>query len=462
MSSSSISKSVIWQLLGKILLQGIAFFTTPIFTRILTPEDYGYTALYASWVSIFTLIVGLQTYGSIANARIKYEEEDLDSYLSSIMTLSLCMFFLCFILGVIFRNSLSELLGIRRDLVILAIFQSFFAYVISFYIAKLDQLKKVEKSTIVSITQTTAIIGLSLFAVIYFKENKAIVKIYSQAFPVLIIGLSLLVCVYVKGRLVWKNEYITFCLAFTLPLLIHGLGGLIFAQSDRIMITKILNNEELGIYSVSYALCNILTIIYGALNTSWLPFYMDFKKQNKNEEIIIHSKRYIKFFTIISMGFILLSYDVFKIMAPENYWSGITLLPIFTFAFYFDFLYLFPVNFEFYTCNTKLIPLATFTSALVNIGVNLLLIPKFGIIGAAVGTLIAHFLSFVLHFIVARFIIKHKFEYNIKIFLVGIATLLILIVCSYILKDLLYIRWVVAIILAVYLVIDILKNRSVF
>ena len=93
MSSSSISKSVIWQLLGKILLQGIAFFTTPIFTRILTPEDYGYTALYASWVSIFTLIVGLQTYGSIANARIKYEEEDLDSYLSSIRTLSVCLCF---------------------------------------------------------------------------------------------------------------------------------------------------------------------------------------------------------------------------------------------------------------------------------------------------------------------------------------------------------------------------------
>lgn len=80
MVSKSISKSVIWLLTGKFLLQGIFFFTTPIFTRILTPADYGYTTLYASWLSIFSLIEGLQVQGSIGNARIKYGEENLSQY----------------------------------------------------------------------------------------------------------------------------------------------------------------------------------------------------------------------------------------------------------------------------------------------------------------------------------------------------------------------------------------------
>ena len=71
MGSKSISKSVVWQLSGKFALQGIAFFTTPIFTRLLTPADYGYTALYASWLSILSLIIGLQVEGSIGNARLE-------------------------------------------------------------------------------------------------------------------------------------------------------------------------------------------------------------------------------------------------------------------------------------------------------------------------------------------------------------------------------------------------------
>lgn len=48
MASKSISKSIVWQLIGKFALQGISFFTAPIFTRLLTPDDYGYTALYHS------------------------------------------------------------------------------------------------------------------------------------------------------------------------------------------------------------------------------------------------------------------------------------------------------------------------------------------------------------------------------------------------------------------------------
>ena len=73
MASKSISKSVMWQLAGKFALQGIAFFTVPIFTRILSPEDYGYTALYSSWSTILSLIIGMQTSGSIGNARIKQD-----------------------------------------------------------------------------------------------------------------------------------------------------------------------------------------------------------------------------------------------------------------------------------------------------------------------------------------------------------------------------------------------------
>ena len=72
--NKSISRVVIFNVFGSFVLQGISFFTAPIFTRLLSPADYGITAVYTAWLGIFMLFVGLQTFGSIANARITYEK----------------------------------------------------------------------------------------------------------------------------------------------------------------------------------------------------------------------------------------------------------------------------------------------------------------------------------------------------------------------------------------------------
>jgi len=462
MSSKSISKSALWQLAGKFSLQGIAFFTTPIFTRLLAPEDYGYAALYMSWLSIFTLVVGLQTSGSVANARIKYGECVMDGYNSSVMTISVIAFFAIFIPIVALRDSLSKIFGLRHDLLVLAVVQGFFAYVVSFYTAKLDQFKQVEKSTLLSVAQSVFTIVISLFAVLNVRSDKAIAKIYAQAVPSFLFGFFLLFLIYIKGKKIWDSDYNKFCVSLTLPLLVHALGGLIFCQSDRIMIAKMQTQEMLGFYSVSYALCCVLITISGALNVAWVPFYFDFKKQNKIDEILSHSKRYIWLYTVLSSGFILLAYDVFKLMAPQKYWGGMRLLPIFVFAFFFDFLYLFPVNFEFYHCQTKMIPIATLLSSIFNILINLLLIPNFDITGAALGTFAACFFKFAFHYFVSSFIVKKTFEYGITFFVFPTLFLFFFITFSYFFKDLILVRWGAAFFLGGYLLIDMKKNKSIF
>ena len=279
MASRSISKSVIWQLGGKFALQGIAFFTTPIFTRLLAPSDYGYTALYASWLAILSLIEGLQVAGSIGNARLEYGEEKLPEYLSCIMSVSALSFFIILAISIIFHNYLASIMGISPEMVILVAVQSFCAFVINFEVGRLDQLKKVEKSTLLSLCQTILIVILSLIFVVTTKGSKANAKIYGQAIPVILFGIVIFVLVYIRGKLIWNREYIKFCLALTLPLIVHGVGHLIFSQSDRIMLQKMHGGELLGVYSVAFNLCAVLSIIYSATNVAWVPFYLDFKKR---------------------------------------------------------------------------------------------------------------------------------------------------------------------------------------
>lgn len=464
MSSKSISKSVIWQLGGKFALQGIAFFTTPIFTRLLSPADYGYTALYTSWLSILGLVIGLCVNGSIGNARITYGEDNLSKYVSSIMTISVFSFVAMLLISVFVNKPLSYVMGISPSLVVLVVVQSFFSFVINCEITRLDQLKKVEKSTLLSVSQSIVIIALSLIFVLIKEDNKAEAKIYGQAIPTFLFGTVLLVLIYIRGKTFWNSEYNKFCLAFTLPLIVHSAGHLIFSQSDRIMLQKIQGEALLGVYSVPFSLCGILTIIYGALNTAWVPFYYDLKRQEKIKEILSHSSRYIKFYTLISVAFIMLSFDVFKFMAPPDYYSGMKIIPLFVLSNFFGFLYLFPVNFEFYKRKTTLIPIATITAALINIGINWLLIPNYGILGAAIGTLIAHILLYLFHEIMARKIGSSEYEYRkSSMFLAPIFVMLVVCALMFFFYNIpFFFRWIVASSLGIWILIDFIKNRSVF
>lgn len=158
----SITRVLIWQTSGRFILQGISFITAPIFTRLLNPSDYGQIAVYSAWVSLCSLIVGFQTHGSIANAKIKYGDDKIDSYLSSIMTLSVISFIVILSIGITANKLFAELLGLRPDLVVLLVIQSFASFCITFYTMKLIQYKQAERSTLLSLTVSILSTGLSI------------------------------------------------------------------------------------------------------------------------------------------------------------------------------------------------------------------------------------------------------------------------------------------------------------
>jgi O-antigen/teichoic acid export membrane protein len=184
----SISRVFIWQATGRFVLQGISFFTAPIFTRLLTPADYGYVAVYSAWVSLSSLFVGLQTYGSIANAKIKYCDDEMDAYLSSIMAISVISFIIFLFIGIFANKFLAKLLGLRSDLIVLLIIQSFTSFSIAFYIKKLTQYKQAKQSTLLSLFVSVLSTVLSITFLLLLHNNRHIVRIYANAIPTILVG----------------------------------------------------------------------------------------------------------------------------------------------------------------------------------------------------------------------------------------------------------------------------------
>lgn len=129
---TSANQLAFFNILGPIILNGVNFFTVPIFTRLLGAENYGIISLYTTWVQILTIVMGLQTCGTISAARVHIDEKEHDAYYSSILSLSCLVSAGITLLIVLFIRPISAFLQFSHLIVLLIVVQSFGAYVISF------------------------------------------------------------------------------------------------------------------------------------------------------------------------------------------------------------------------------------------------------------------------------------------------------------------------------------------
>ena len=264
----SFSNVIIWQIISKFSVQGISIITTPIFTRLMTTSEYGRFTNYNAWIAVLNIFVGLQTQGSIANARIKYNSEEYNRYLSSIYSISLLAYGLGIAVAIILKESLALIFTVDSRLIPIMIVHSFFSFTVSFYSEKLIQEKAVEKNGVISFFIAMVTAGLSVMLVRCMTSERYIGRIYGAVIPMVIVGIIEIILIYKKGKLFVERSYWKYCLALTFPLIFHGVSGMILSLSDRIMLTKMARDEITGVYGVAYALAAILNTIWMAFNSS--------------------------------------------------------------------------------------------------------------------------------------------------------------------------------------------------
>lgn len=152
-----------------------------------------------------------------------------------------------------------------------------------------------------------------------------------------------------------------------------------------------------------------------------------------------HSNNYIFLFTCLTCGYLLVSKEALKILGAKGYWDGIDILPFVIVGLFFEFLYTFPVNYEMYCKKMKIISIGSTIVALVNIGLNFLLIPRYGMLGAAIATLIAYIGLFIIHDIIVRKI--GGYHYKWSFYLKGIIPVIGCSALTYLLTDYMPVRW---------------------
>ena len=356
------NRVVFFNILSTVLLRGISIFTAPLFGSLLGDANYGVVNIYMVWVGVVQIAFTLQTHSTLVNARIEYPEERQAQYQSSVMTLS-AVSYLCFsLLTILLIVPLSRLLKMEPILIGMILFHGFGGFCILYINSKFTYEFKAGLNCLVSVAVPVITLILSLLLVLQFPpEVNYYGRIIALAIPNGLIGLGFCVYILGTGKTYYNREFWRFCLSISLPLIFYNLSDLILGQSDRLMLQHMLSESAVGQYSMAYNFGAILFTIFAALNNSWCPFFFEDMKHARTDSLQTQANHFLELFTVLSLGFMLLSREVYHayLFASPEFWPGTGLIPIFAASYFFNFLCTFPVNFEYYHKKTKAVAVIT-------------------------------------------------------------------------------------------------------
>lgn len=465
-------KASIWYTVCNIINKGIALLSTPIFTRILTEEQYGQFTIFQSWYSIIFIFTSLNLFLGGYQKGLLLFKDDKEAFTSSQLGLTTLITLLYGVLYCVCPILWSSLLELSPILMGAMFLELLFMPALEFWATRERFDFKYKKYVVISIAMTILSLGSGIIAVMNTKY-KVEARVYSDVFSKILFAGTLFIFLFIKGRKFYSKKYWKYALAFNIPLIPHYLSNYVLSQSDRIMIGKMVGNDKAALYSVAYTISTMMILIINAINSSLTPVI--YKKLEEFENGVIDSKFLEKkiiaitlpicfMIAILCLLTMLFAPEVILIFAGKRYMEAIYVVPPVALSVFFIFLYSLFSNVEYYYQKTKLISVATFVSAILNLILNAFFIKYFGFCAAGYTTLVSYICLVLMHYIFYSLIIKTRrinrlFDIK-KIVLVSICLLVIMVLVSMTYRYMM-IRYIFILIIIIICVLNKNKIQSI-
>lgn len=384
-------KASFWYTVCSILQRCISVFTVPLFTRLLSTEQYGLLALYQSWIGIIIIFTTLNLqYGSFNTAMVKYEE-DRDTYISAISGLCLLLTCLWACIYFLLSSSINVLTGLPTFLMFVLLLETLATTILGFWTGKKRFDYQYKGFILVTLLMSvlSPILGIVMVTNVSI-ENRGSARILSNALIVIVIGVIFFIYNVLKGKKLFVKKYWKYALSFNIPLIPYYLSQVVFNQSDRIMISRMVGNDKAGIYSVAYQISIILSFVLNAINNSYVPWVYKKMKEKDYGGIDKATNIIAGLMAALLLGIVIIAPEIILIMGGQAYYEAIWIVPPVAATVLLIFYTQLFINIEFYFEEKNYLVAGSILSALVNIILNFLLIPKVGYIVAGYTTLISY------------------------------------------------------------------------
>jgi len=378
--------------------------TFPLLTRSLTVAEYGILGLITSSLTLFIAFGKLGMQHSIVRYYAQIKNDNL-SYSSNEMTSTVFMLFLVFasvttglwlLLGYAVLPSVSQFSNIST----LYLIASGIVFLRLLGSSVTNFLRAQQRSAVVGFTQ---ILGRYLYLVLVL-VIMFLGKI-SVGFVLLSMLLAELVAFAFAGRKFWpdfrfKLTEVTASLAksmllYGMPLMMLESLGLVMRLSDRYIIQALLGENALGMYSASYNLASYLDlIIIVAMVQALKPFYMQLWETEGAEKTKSFLSNGLHTYLVLGIPlvtlFSLVSPYLLSFLASDKYAPGTIIIPFVAFSILLEGSMHFLAAGLYIKKDTKVLMIWGVVATVLNLGLNILLIPIYGILAAAVVTIVCY------------------------------------------------------------------------
>ena len=401
--------------LGDLLIQALGVLLIPIYSHVLTTAEYGVLGIVGTMQKVLVPLFGLGIAGAIARFYFDYRHEEerrrlvgsiwlgwlllLGGLVASVYLLGLCCFDRLFV-NIPFHPYLQLAIGI--------------AALNALAMTPRSLLRVREKAGWFSLLSVLGFLLNALF-IIYFvvlRRRGVVGSLLGQFSGALVINLIYLGLMLHYIRWHWDWKAVRRALGFGLPLVPHLLASWALNFADRLILERNVALAAVGLYTLAYQFGQMLGMAVTSLNRAWSPFF--YRKLSEGEVGLV--TRLITYYAwgLLWLGAATsaLAEPVIALLTAPAYHAAYAMVPWIAMAYMMQGFYFLATNSILFTKKTHYLPRITFSAAILNIALNLWLVPRYRVLASAVSTLGGYCALFLLAYVTARRVHALAYEYK--------------------------------------------------
>ena len=396
-------------LINSFARKGLRLISIPVFTYLLTPSDYGIINIFSANVELAAVLLTLN--GSVGVGRYFFEkgQSDFNSLLFTSMVFS---FSLLTVFGLILTwqsSYFAELLDLPRPTIKYIVPAAVLIVISNYVLAVFRAAGRSKEIRNYSIKKTYFQFFVSVIIILSLSKDLYYGRIWSTVLAAGVFGGIGLIKLksYIRPKL--RIKHLIYLLSYSLPLLPAYLGTLVLSYFDRLMLNSMVSEESAGLYSFAYNIGGLQYMVSNAVMNAWVPKY--YKQMNAGAFSIV-DRDGVRFFKIIGLAtFILVAFGQYigVILGSSSFHDGLELIPIVIIGQFFMTFSVFYKNSISFSKKTIFSTIAILFGASVNVYLNYIFIPKYGMVAAAWTTFLAYFVQgFLMMILVRRYLKVHS------------------------------------------------------
>jgi O-antigen/teichoic acid export membrane protein len=417
----SLSRQTLIYGAGHVLARLVTFLLLPLYTNVFTPAEYGVVSLAYTFMGFMSVVLHYGLDAALMKRYVPAGREERRQVLATAYSSFIITSLVFALVLVAVREPAGHLLlGVVQPRYI--IYMAAILMLDVLWSVPMLLLRSEERPLpfiAFSLVNVTASLSLNLLFVLKYKmgvEGVLLSNLLTSG-GIFLLSLPITLRRIGKGPVsfpLWRE-----LMRFGLPFLPSGVFAMLMELADRYLLKALTDMETVGLYSAGYKLGMLMMLVVMGFNMGWQPFFLKEGLGPRQERLYARITTYV--LTVLGFFWVLMLLwvdDLVRLplgsitLYGERYWSATAIVPVIALGYLFHAAYLLQLPGVFLKEQSRWVAFTRGIGAGVNVGANLILIPLYGAMGAAVATCFSFLVMAMVMFRVNRTLFPLRYEWG--------------------------------------------------